>query len=87
MSCKVTILSPFDVNDIPGIIYQVPCHDCPFLYTGQTNRDLKSRLSEHKIAIKYQRPEKSALFEHSITLDHIIDLNEATTSSTRKRLH
>ena len=50
----------------------------------QTKRDLKSRLSEHKKAIEYQRPEKSALCEHSITLDHIIDRNEATILSTEK---
>ena len=75
---------PLDVNEITGIIYQVPCHDCPFVYIGQTNRDLQSRLSEHKRAIKYQRPEKSALCEHSITLDHIIDWNEATILSTEK---
>ena len=64
---------PLDVNEITGIIYQVPCHDSLFVYIGQTKRDLKSRLSEHKRAIKYQRPEKFALREHSITLDHIID--------------
>ena len=52
---------PLNVNEIIGIIYQVPCHDCPFVYIGQTKRDLKSRLSEHKRAIKYQRPEKFAL--------------------------
>ena len=49
---------PLDVNEITDIIYQVPCHDCPFVYIGQTKRDLKLRLSEHKRAIKYQRPEK-----------------------------
>ena len=56
----------------------------PFVYNGQTKRDLKSRLSEHKRAIKYQRPEKSALCEHSITSDHIINWNEATILSTEK---
>ena len=75
---------PLDVNEITDIIYQVPCHDCPFVYIGQTKRDLKLRLSEHKRAIKYQRPEKSALFEHSITLDHIIDWSEATILSSEK---
>ena len=73
-----------DVSEITGIIYQVPCHDCPFVYIGQTKRDLKSQLSEHKRAIKYQQPEKSALCEHSITLDHLIDLSEATILSTEK---
>ena len=76
---------PLDANKITGIIiYQVPCHDCPFVYIGQTKVDLKSRLSEHKIVIKYQKPEKSALSEHSITLNHIIDWNEATILSTEK---
>ena len=75
---------PWDVNKITGIIYQVPCHDYPFVYIGQTERDLKSRLSEHKKAMKYQRLEKSALCEHSITLDHIINWNEATILSTEK---
>ena len=49
---------PLDVNEITGIIYYCP----------QSKRDLKSRLSEQKRAIKYQRPEKSALCEHSITI-------------------
>ena len=64
---------PLDVNKTTGIIYQVPCHDCLFVYIGQTKEDLKSRLSEHNIVIKYQKPEKSALSDHSITLNHIID--------------
>ena len=68
-----------DVNEITGIIYQVP-----FVYIGKIKGDLKSRLSEHKRGIKYQRPEKSALCEHSITLGHIIDWNEATIFSTEK---
>ena len=75
---------PLDINEITGIIYQVVCHDCLFVYIGQTKRDLKLRLSEHKRAIKYQRPEKSALCEHSITLDHTMDWNEATILSTEK---
>ena len=64
--------NPLDVDEITGIIYQVPCHDCPFVYINQTKQDLKSRLSEHKRVIKYQQPEKSALCEHSITLDHTV---------------
>ena len=79
-----SLKDPLDVNEITGIIYQVPCHDCPFVYIGQTKRDLKSRLSENKRAIKYQRLEKSALCEHTITLDHIIDRSEATILSTNK---
>ena len=40
-------------------------------------RDLKSRLDEHKRAIKNQRPDLSALYEHSITKKHTISRTEA----------
>lgn len=59
------------------MVYQVPCHDCDFIYIGQTKRSLKSRLDEHKRSIKYQRPEKSALCQHTISMDHRINWNEA----------
>ena len=48
------------------------------LYTlEKTKRDLKPSLDEHKIAIKKQRPNLSALCEHSITKDHIISWTAA----------
>ena len=54
------------------LVYQVPCSDCSCFYIGQIKRDLKSRLAEHKLAIKNQELEKS-LCEHSIRFDHLID--------------
>ena len=56
----------------------------------QTKRDLKSRLDEHKRAIKNQRPHVLAFCEHSITKDHIISWTEAKIlelkTDHRKRL-
>ena len=75
---------PLDINEITGIIYQVLCCDCLFVYISQTKQDLKLRLAEHKRMIKYQRPEKYVLCEHSITLDHLIDWRKATILSTEK---
>ena len=57
-----------------NLVYQVPCFNCDFVYIGQAKRDLKSRLAEHKLAIKNQGPEKSALREHSIQFDHLAHL-------------
>ena len=37
-----------------------------YIYIGQTKRDLKSRLDEHKRAIKNQRSDLSVLCEHFI---------------------
>ena len=41
----------------------------------KTKRDLKSRLAEHKLAIKNQEPEKSALCKHYMRFDHLIKWN------------
>ena len=43
-------------------------------YIGRTKQSLKSMLTKHKRCIKYQRPDQSALCEHSMTMDHKIDL-------------
>ena len=37
----------------------------------------KSRLAEHKLAIKTQEPEKSALCEHYMRFDSLIDWNNS----------
>ena len=55
------------------LVHKVPYFDRDFVYIGHTKRDLKSRLAEHKLAIKNQEPEKSALCEHSVQFDHFID--------------
>ena len=51
---------PLILEEKSCLVYRVPCFDCDFIYIGQTERDLKSRLAEHKLAIKSQELEKSA---------------------------
>ena len=65
------------------LVYQVPCFDCDFVYIGQTKWDLKSRFAEHKLAIRNQEPEKSALCEHSIQFDLLIDWNNSKVLKTK----
>lgn len=71
-NCLPSLKDPVATSEKSCLIYQVPCRDCDFSYIGQTKRDLKSRISEHKRAIRSQEPEKSALCLHSISLDHVI---------------
>ena len=77
-----SLKDPLDNCEKSCLVYQVPCHDCDFVYIGQTKRDLDARLAEHKRAVKYQRPEKSALCEHSISKDHIISWSKAKILAT-----
>ena len=85
-----SLKEPLDNSEKSCLVYQVLCRHCSFVYIGQTKRDLKSRLDEHKRAIKNQRPDLSAFCEHSITTDHIISWTEAKIleleTDYRKRL-
>ena len=62
------------------LVYEIPCADCEFVYVGQTKRDFKSRVAEHKRAVKNAEPEKSALCEHLMLFDHRINWEESTVS-------
>ena len=72
-----SLKEPLDNSEKSYLVYQVLSRDCSFVYIGQTKRNLKSRLDEHKRATKNQRPDLSALCEHSITMNHIISWTEA----------
>ena len=73
-----SLKDPLKDHEKSCLVYQVPCLDCDSIYIGQTKRDLKSRLDEHKRAIKNQLPQNSALCEHSMIFDHKIDWTSST---------
>ena len=81
---------PITTDEISCVVYEVPCKGCDFVYVGQTKRDLNSRLKEYQRAIKQQKPENSALCEHVILFDHVIDWANSrilkTESNFSKRL-
>ena len=35
-----------------GLVYVIPCSDCPWSYVGETGRSLEERLKEHKRAVR-----------------------------------
>ena len=35
-----------------GVMYEIPCKDCPEVYVGEAKRTLKVRLDEHRQAVK-----------------------------------
>ena len=66
---------PLTLQEKSCLVYRVPCFGCDFVHIEQTKRDLKSRSAKHKLAIRNQEPEKSALCKHSTQFDHLIAWN------------
>ena len=65
------------------------CGDCPNFYVGETGREFKTRLREHKDNVRLGR-ESSALFTHVRDSNHAIDWGGAglvyKSRDTNKRL-
>ena len=60
-----------------GVVYNIPCNDCLRSYVSQTKNALKTRLSQHRAALRLHQAEKSALAEHAIDTGHQIGWNAA----------
>ena len=41
---------------VKGVVYSIPCADCPATYTGETRRTLKVHMAEHKGVAKSKDP-------------------------------
>ena len=60
-----------------GVVYEIPCKDCPEVYVGETKRTLKVRLSEHRQAVKRGDP-KNGITVHVHKTNHCINWEGAT---------
>jgi len=56
-----------------NVIYKIGCNDCDATYVGQTKRQLKTRIREHKNNIKQDQSKHSIISEHIIKFNHSID--------------
>lgn len=54
-------------------IYSIKCSDCNDIYIGQTRRKISDRFKEHIRNIKYNKPDRSSVAEHSLTHNHNIE--------------
>ena len=64
---------PIDFEEKRGLVYQISCRDCDAIYIGETGRSVKIRKREHVSAVRNFDPEKSALCQHVLEHDHVID--------------
>ena len=71
-----------------GVVYRIPCQNCPRVYIGQTGRHLGTRVNEHKVDVENHEKRnytqsarktsttemnKSAITDHVNTCNHVIN--------------
>jgi len=56
-----------------NVVYKISCNDCNASYVGQTKRQLKTRLKEHKNNLKQDSSKHSVISEHIVKYNHSFD--------------
>ena len=65
-----------------GVVYSIPCGECPRTYIGQTGRTLDHRMAEHQWALKNGDVSASAIAKHVFATGQQVDLSKATVIDT-----
>ncbi len=71
------------------VIYQFPCKGCNTKYVGETGKTLKTRMKQHKAAIR-NRYMSYLTTVHSLDTDHQFAFNEAQIigqNQSRQAIH
>ncbi|KYN06950.1 hypothetical protein ALC62_02072, partial [Cyphomyrmex costatus] len=58
-----------------NVVYKIQCNDCDASYVGQTSRQLKTRIAEHRNHIRYNTSTRSVITEHRLNYDHDFQWN------------
>ncbi|BES89850.1 Hypothetical protein NTJ_02657 [Nesidiocoris tenuis] len=56
-----------------GVVYKVPCSNCPASYVGHTISYLKVRMARHRLDCRGDPEEGTMLSHHALTLGHEFD--------------
>jgi len=56
-----------------NVVYKIKCCDCDASYVGQTGRQMKTRISEHKNHINRNTPAHSVITDHRLHRGHNFD--------------
>ena len=73
-------------DDRPGAVYKIHCSRCRATYIVETNRNLTTRLTEHKRAIK-KGDLNNNIAEHHLKANHAIGWDSATCLTYSTCLH
>ena len=69
-----------------GIVYKYECKDCDFVYYGETGRSLKTRIGEHKDAVRLF-DQKSKAAQHANTHNHSFDFENVRIVTRERNYH
>lgn len=58
-----------------GVVYLIPCQECPLQYIGQTSRNLSGRITSHRSDIK-RKVTSCALSKHAVDTKHAINYDQ-----------
>ena len=73
-----------------NVVYKISCNNCDASYVGQTGRQLKTRITEHRNHNRYNTSVRSVITEYRLQHDHDFQWDEVEIldeeSCYRKRL-
>jgi len=64
------------------VVYKIYCKDCDVSYVGQTKRQLRTRVKEHRNNIKLDESKHSVISEHMLSCNHSFDWNQVRILDT-----
>ncbi|XP_055686579.1 uncharacterized protein LOC129791934 [Lutzomyia longipalpis] len=77
-----------------GVVYSIPCADCPKRYVGQTKQYLKMRIAQHKRSCRgpevtgeqdgQEEDNKTALWKHWHTTGHMFKFDDVEILDTQR---
>ncbi|XP_071638462.1 uncharacterized protein [Temnothorax longispinosus] len=76
---------PFYQNS--NVVYKIFCRDCDASYVGQTCRQLKTRISEHRSHINRNSSSHSVITDHRIHNDHEFDWDNVKILDRERYYH
>ncbi|KYM93779.1 hypothetical protein ALC62_15623 [Cyphomyrmex costatus] len=53
-----------------NVVYKIQCNDCDASYVGQTSRQLKTRINEHRNHINHNSSTRSVITDHRLKYNH-----------------
>ena len=65
-----------------GVIYEIPCKNCPCVYIGETGRTLEKCLSKHKAAVK--NDPKNGVTVHAWVNQHKVNWEAASVKQEER---